>query len=134
MKNTNRPDVELRDAYSELHVQHNQDEAQHQEFNDDTSAVASEASDSSHSYIDYAARGLVDSLNLIDCRRLILELSDESDFAEEFQEEYVDIRIPTNNKGKSSRRHGHNRSGVRRACNDDTQDTMYIYIMPTKME
>jgi hypothetical protein len=132
-KNSNTPDAELRDAHPKLHEQHNRDEGQYQEFTDDTSAVASEASDSSHSYFDYAANGLVDSLTLIDCRRLLLELSDESDSVEEFQEEDVNTRIPSNNKRKTSRRHGHNRSGVRRACNEDTQDTMYVYIVPTKM-
>ena len=132
--NTNEGLSMQQDTCSQLYEQQNQDESEHQEFTADISAIASEASDSSHSYFNYTAHGLADSLTLIDCRRLLLELSDESELSEEFQEEDVITRIPSKNKSENSRRHGHNRRGVRRACNEDTQDTMYVYIAPMKME
>ena len=119
----------LRDILAQLYEEDNQDDARVDRLPDMTSVIASLASESF--YFDDSAYGIVDSLTLVNCRRLVSAMFDEEDLAEGFQEENSSAHS-TSNETRSSQRHGHRRSGLRRVSMEDAKNTLCTYIVRTK--
>lgn len=119
---------ELHDIFTQLYEQDNQDDVQIQHLIDETSTVASLASDSC--FCDYSAYGIVDSLTLVNCRHFIPEIVDAGDLTAGHQEENSSALRESMN----SQERRHRRSGIRRVSIEDAENIVCTYIVQTKKE